>query len=115
MRQLWLSRPGDGSERAWLIFSLASAFLVCLTWGGLDFTRARAQEPKADAAAKDAAPAKEAPAEAEAPAKSAATKITVGSTRNANTKPAGPSAKRFGPTIALTRPTISPRSAGLVA
>jgi biopolymer transport protein ExbB len=70
MRQLWLSRPGDGSERAWLLFSLVSAMLVCLAWGGLDF--ARAQEPKADAPAKDAAPAKEAAAEPEAPAKSAA-------------------------------------------
>jgi biopolymer transport protein ExbB len=70
MRQLWLSRPGDGSERAWLIFSLVSAVLVCLAWGGLDF--AKAQEPKADAAAKEAAPPKEAPAEAEAPAKTAA-------------------------------------------
>jgi biopolymer transport protein ExbB len=72
MRQLWLSRPGDGSERAWLIFSLASALLVCLAWGGLDFAKARAQEPKADGAAKDAAPAKDAAAEADAPAKSVA-------------------------------------------
>ena len=60
MRQLWPSRPGLGSDRAWLIFSLVSATLVWLAWGGLDF--ARAQEPKADAAAKDA-PARR-PAEA---------------------------------------------------
>jgi biopolymer transport protein ExbB len=70
MRQLWLSRPGDGSERAWLVFSVVSAILVCLAWGGLDF--ARAQEPKGDAAAKEAAPAKEPAPEADAPAKSAA-------------------------------------------
>ena len=71
MRQLWLSRPGDGSDRAWLFFSLVSAVLVSLAWGGLDF--AKAQEPKADAAAKEAAPAaKEAAPAAEAPAKTAA-------------------------------------------
>jgi biopolymer transport protein ExbB len=52
-----------------MIFSLVSATLVWLAWGGLDF--ASAQEPKGDAPAKDA-PAKDAPAEAEAPAKSAA-------------------------------------------
>ena len=70
MRQLWTSRPGDGSDRAWLIFSLVSAFLVCLAWGGIGF--ARAQEPaKGDAPAKDAAP-KEKAAEAEAPAKTTA-------------------------------------------
>ncbi len=46
MRQLWLSRPGDGSDRAWLVFSLVSALLVCLAWGGIDF--ASAQEPKAE-------------------------------------------------------------------
>jgi biopolymer transport protein ExbB len=65
MRQHWPSRPGFGSDRAWLIFSLVSATLVWLAWGGLDF--ARAQEPKGDAAAKDAPVA-----EADAPAKSAA-------------------------------------------
>jgi biopolymer transport protein ExbB len=70
MRQFWVSRPGDGSDRAWLLFSLVSAMLVCLAWGGLDF--ARAQEPKGDAPAKDAAPAQDAAAEPEAPAKSAA-------------------------------------------
>jgi biopolymer transport protein ExbB len=63
MRQHWPSRSGFGSDRAWLIFSLVSATLVWLAWGGLDF--ARAQEPKGDAAAKDA------PAEADAPARSA--------------------------------------------
>ncbi len=65
MRQLWTSRPGDGSDRAWLMFSLASAFLVCLAWGGIGF--ANAQEP-----AKGDAPAKDKAAEAEAPAKTAA-------------------------------------------
>jgi biopolymer transport protein ExbB len=70
MRQHSPSRSGFGSDRAWLIFSLVSATLVWMAWGGnLDI--ARAQEPKADAAAKDA-PAKEAAAEADAPAKSAA-------------------------------------------
>jgi biopolymer transport protein ExbB len=70
MRQLWTSRPGDGSDRAWLIFSLVSAFLVCLAFGGIGF--AGAQEPaKGDAPAKEAAP-KEKAAEADAPAKSAA-------------------------------------------
>ncbi len=65
MRQLWTSRPGHGSDRAWLIFSLVSAFLVCLACGGIGF--ARAQEPaKGDAAPKEKA------AEAEAPAKTAA-------------------------------------------
>jgi biopolymer transport protein ExbB len=70
MRQLWLSRPGDGSDRAWLVFLVVSAILVCLAGGGLDF--ARAQEPKPDAAAKEAAPAKDPAPEADAPAKSAA-------------------------------------------
>jgi biopolymer transport protein ExbB len=69
MRQIWPSRPGYGSDRAWLIFSLVSATLVWLAWGGLDF--ARGQEPKVDAAAKDA------PAEAEAQAKSAAAPAAV--------------------------------------
>jgi biopolymer transport protein ExbB len=70
MRQLWTSRPGDGSDRAWLIFTVVSAFLVCLAWGGIGF--ARAQDQKGDAA-KDAAPKeKEAAAEPDAPAKSAA-------------------------------------------
>jgi biopolymer transport protein ExbB len=69
MRQLGPSRPGYGSERAWLIFSLLSATLVWLAWGGLEF--ASAQEPKGDAAPKDA-PAKDAAAEPDAPAKSAA-------------------------------------------
>ena len=77
MRQLWHSCPGDGAERAWLIFSLVSAVLVCLAWGGFDF--ARGQEPKADAAAKDAAPAKDAPApaDAEAAAKTAAAPVAA--------------------------------------
>jgi biopolymer transport protein ExbB len=52
MRQTWFSRPGDGSDGAWLLFTLVSALLVWLAWGGFDF--ARAQEPKGDAAPKEA-------------------------------------------------------------
>ncbi len=74
MRQLLPSRPGHGTDRAWLIFTLLCSFVVWLAWAGPNF--ATAQEPKADMPAKDAskeAPAaKEAPAEADAPAKSAA-------------------------------------------
>ena len=52
MRQHSPSRSGIGSDRAWLIFSLVSATLVWMAWGGgLDI--ASAQEPKADAAAKE--------------------------------------------------------------
>jgi biopolymer transport protein ExbB len=72
MRQLLPSRPGHGTDRAWLIFTLICSALVWLAWAGPDL--ATAQEPKADMAAKDApkeaAPAP--PAEADAPAKSAA-------------------------------------------
>jgi biopolymer transport protein ExbB len=61
MRQLLPSRPGDKTDRAWMLFSLLSGVLVWLASGGLDLVRA--QEPaKNDAAAKDAmAQAKEAP------------------------------------------------------
>ena len=53
MRQLLPSRPGHGTDRAWLIFTLICSALVWLAWAGPDF--ATAQEPKADMAAKDTA------------------------------------------------------------
>ena len=100
MRQLWLSRPGDGSDRAWLIFSLVSAVLVWLAWGGLDF--ARAQEPKADAAAKDARRPRKRAAEAERPPRQpAAPAAAEGATP--------PAAAQHAPVGDLTRPG---RSAG---
>ena len=72
MRQLLPSRPGHGTDRAWLIGTLLCSFLVWMAWAGPDF--ATAQEPKADQAAKDAPQVKadKAPAEADVPAKTAA-------------------------------------------
>ena len=78
MRQLLPSRPGDQMDRAWLLFSLFSAILLCFAFSGIGLVRAQdPAKPDAPAAAKDAPAAKDdkaeaAPADAEAPAKSAA-------------------------------------------
>jgi biopolymer transport protein ExbB len=70
MRQLLPYRPANDTDRAWSMFTLLCVLIVWLAWVGPNF--ATAQEPKGDAAAKDAPAAKEAPAEADAPAKTAA-------------------------------------------